>query len=89
VPSGAQDTVRAVQTNAEMGVERREQIMRFVTDFWIERGYSPTVREVAVAVGLRSPHTAHTHLLALVKEGRLVRRQVTTHTFVFAVPEAL
>lgn len=34
-----------------------------------ERGYAPTVRELAARLGWRSPHSAHAHLRALRDQG--------------------
>lgn len=38
-----------------------------------ERGYPPTVRELGVAVGLRSSNTVHEHLKRLEADGYLRR----------------
>lgn len=35
--------------------------------------YSPTVREIAAAMGYRSPHAVSVHLAALEKKGRIRR----------------
>ena len=39
----------------------------------LERGRSPSIREVQAAVGLRSPEGTRQHLVQLVEEGRLER----------------
>jgi len=54
--------------------ETRERILAFVRDA-LERGHSPTLREVGAAVGLGSHEGARQHLMQLVEEGRLVRAE--------------
>jgi repressor LexA len=41
----------------------------------LERGRSPSIREVQAAVGLRSPEGTRQHLVRLVEEGRLARAE--------------
>jgi repressor LexA len=53
--------------------EKRRQILDFIADRQRERGYPPSVREIAEAVGLNSSATVHTHLAVLQREGYLVR----------------
>ncbi len=49
----------------------RRAILQYVTTFSRENGYPPTVREICVAVGLRSPSTVHAHLKILQQGGYL------------------
>ncbi len=53
--------------------DRQSQILRFIEEWVRERGYPPTVREIAAAVGLSSPSSVHNHLAALEAKG-LIRR---------------
>ena len=48
---------------------KREQILKFLTQFMNEHGYAPTVREICNAVGLQSTATVHYHLNALRDAG--------------------
>jgi repressor LexA len=48
---------------------RQKKILDFILDTVEERGYPPSVREIADAVGLASPSTVHAHLEALQKKG--------------------
>jgi repressor LexA len=59
-----------------MLTERQRQIMDFVTEYFDDHGYPPTVREIGQAVGLASPSTVHAHLANLERAG-LVRRDPT------------
>lgn len=48
-----------------------EEIMNFVNEFVQEHGYSPSVREIGEAVGLRSTASVSYHLQALQAKGIL------------------
>lgn len=49
--------------------DRQLQILRYIEDYLAERGYPPTVREIAAAVGLSSPASVHGYLAALEAKG--------------------
>lgn len=53
--------------------ERRHKILEYIGRTVEERGYPPSVREIADAVGLASTSAVHHHLLALEREGLLER----------------
>ena len=55
----------------QRGEQSRERILAFVVAFSAAHGYSPTVREIAEAVGLGST-TVHQHLLVMIREGRMI-----------------
>lgn len=44
--------------------KRQQQIYDFIKEYQQEKGYPPSVREMASAVGLSSPSTVHAHLSA-------------------------
>ena len=50
---------------------KREEILAFLNSFQEENGYSPSVREIAQAVGLKSTATVHYHLEILQQHGRI------------------
>ena len=50
---------------------KAEKIVEFVNAFVAENGYSPSVREIGEAVGLRSTASVSYHLLALQAKGIL------------------
>lgn len=52
---------------------KHRKIYDYIVSFTEENGYSPTVREICAAVGLRSPSTVHLHLKTLQEAG-LIRR---------------
>lgn len=56
--------------------KRQQQIYDFIRSYQTEKGYPPSVREMAAAVGLSSPSTVHAHLSALEAHG-LIRRDKT------------
>ena len=51
--------------------DKREAILRFITDFMRNQGYPPSVREICAGVGLASTATVHYHLNALRQEGSI------------------
>ena len=50
---------------------KRDEILRFLTQFIHENGYAPSVREICDAVGLQSTATVQYHLNALRSSGVL------------------
>ena len=56
--------------------KRQQQIYDFIRSYQTEKGYPPSVREMAAAVGLSSPSTVHAHLSALEVHG-LIKRDKT------------
>lgn len=56
--------------------KRQQQIYEFIRSYQTEKGYPPSVREMAAAVGLSSPSTVHAHLSALEAHG-LIKRDKT------------
>ena len=53
--------------------ERKQKIIECIARTVAERGYPPSVREIADAVGLASTSAVHHHLTALEREGLLQR----------------
>jgi repressor LexA len=53
--------------------ERRQRIVDFIAKTVTDRGYPPSVREIADAVGLASTSAVHHHLIALERDGLLER----------------
>ncbi|MGQ9652212.1 MAG: hypothetical protein ACUVXJ_19125 [Phycisphaerae bacterium] len=48
-------------------------VLRFVEDFLRDRGFPPTLREIATALGLASINAVRGHLTALERKGYIVR----------------
>lgn len=53
--------------------KRQREIYEFVRDKIVNRGYGPTVREIGIEFGIRSPNGVMCHLKALEKKGLIVR----------------
>ena len=51
--------------------QRRQEILRFVNGYRSVSGISPTVREIADGVGLRSASTTHGNLMRMARDGLL------------------
>jgi len=52
---------------------RQLSIYEFIRDKILDRGYGPTVREIADAFGIKSPNGVMGHLRALEKKGLILR----------------
>jgi repressor LexA len=55
--------------------ERKQRILECIARTVADRGYPPSVREIAETVGLASTSAVHHHLIALEREGLLERGQ--------------
>lgn len=55
------------------GSDRQRQIYEFILDYRARTGYPPSVREIADAVGLKSPSTVQFHLDEMERAGLLSR----------------
>ena len=48
---------------------RQKSVYEFIESYILQKGYGPTVREIAEAVHLSSPSTVHVHLKTLEEKG--------------------
>lgn len=64
---------------------RQDRVYGFVRRYLAAYGYPPSVREIGAAVGLSSTSTVQQHLDALVRDGRLTRRDRRVRTL--ALPQ--
>ena len=55
---------------------KQQQVLDYIKDEILKRGYPPAVREICEAVGLRSTSSVHAHLESLEKKG-YIRRDPT------------
>lgn len=49
------------------------EVLAFITRFIEERGFPPTVREIGEGVGMSSPSTVQSHIVALIRTGHIER----------------
>lgn len=52
---------------------RQQGVYDYIESYILQKGYGPTVREIAEAVHLSSPSTVHVHLKTLEEKGYIVR----------------
>lgn len=52
---------------------RQKSVYEFIESYILQKGYGPTVREIAEAVHLSSPSTVHVHLKTLEEKGYIDR----------------
>lgn len=50
---------------------KQQRILDFISEFSLEHGYPPSVREICAEMELRSPSTVHAHLKKLQQAGYL------------------
>jgi repressor LexA len=53
--------------------KKQRQILDYLKDYTLQHGHSPTLAEIAKAIGVRSLATVHEHLQTLVRKG-VIRR---------------
>ena len=53
--------------------DRQRQVLEYLVNAVKNKGYAPSVREIGLALGLRSPSTVHQHLTALEQKGCIRR----------------
>ena len=56
--------------------EKQQEILEFMKERILEKGYPPTVREICERVNLKSTSSVHSHLETLEKNG-YIRRDPT------------
>lgn len=64
--------------------KQQQKIYDFILSFTSDHGYPPSVREIAGAVGLKSPSTVHFHLKALEEAGAISRSSGKTRAITAA-----
>lgn len=62
------------------GLSTRERVLVFLNDFTKQHGYSPSIREIGQAVGLKSSSSVCNHLRRLKQEGLIVACQQKPRT---------
>lgn len=53
--------------------KKQEEILTYIKNEILERGFPPSVREICQAVGLKSTSSVHSHLESLEKNGHIRR----------------
>jgi repressor LexA len=56
--------------------DRQQQVLRYIRDSIVERGYPPTLREIGAHMGIRSTNGVNDHLRALERKGYLRREDM-------------
>lgn len=66
---------------------KQNQIYDYIQAYIRQRGYPPSVREIAAAVNLKSPSTVHFHLKAMEAAGVVSRGEGKTRSITLVEPE--
>lgn len=61
---------------------KQQQIYDYILEFTQDNGYSPSVREIAQAVNLKSPSTVHFHLKGLREAGLISQAEGKTRSII-------
>ena len=69
-----------MQKRKEASQSTRERVLGFLNDFAKRHGYSPSIREIGWAVGLKSSSTVYNHLRRLKQEGLIAAFQQKPRT---------
>ena len=64
--------------------EKQGQIYDYIISFQQDHGYPPSVREIAVHLGLKSPSTVHFHLKGLEAAGLITKAEGKTRAITVA-----
>lgn len=66
--------------------EKERKILEYLAHFHQKFGYSPTLREIAGAIGVNSPATVHEHVSSLIQKGYLRRLEGIKRTIEIVDP---
>ncbi len=69
-----------------MAHDMREAVLKYICDFRTERGYSPSLREIGLGLGLSSTSAVRYHVCQLERAGLLQRQAGRGRTLVPAGP---
>lgn len=64
----------------EHGIELRERMCQFISEYISDMGYPPTIREIGKAVGLKSSSSVYNHLTQLEIEGHIETKPYRSRT---------
>lgn len=61
-------------------IDREEEILEYIAKTIFSRGYSPSVRDIKTALGIKSTSTVHTYLQRLSEKGYLSKEDGKSRT---------
>lgn len=65
---------------------RQIEILQFIDGFIYDNGYPPTIREIAINLGIKSQNGVVIHLVPLARKGYIKRTRLSTITILKPVP---
>ena len=65
---------------SETPTEKQLEILKFIKDYTLKKGFPPSVREICEAVDLRSTSSVHAHLKSLERLGLISRDNLKSRT---------
>lgn len=67
---------------------KQQEVYDYICKYIDEKAFPPTVREIASALGLRSPGTVHRHITALIQKGYIKNNPSSQRTISLCQTEA-
>ena len=52
--------------------KKEEEVLRYIKEFMVENGYTPTIRQIGYGIGLRSTSSVHVYFDRLVLQGEII-----------------
>lgn len=65
---------------------KQKEVLTFIKKFQAENKYPPSVRQICIALELRSPATVHAHIQNIIDKGYLKRSKQGNHLIELLVP---
>ena len=62
--------------------ETAHAILNYIDSYTLEYGYSPTIREIGKAIGLKSTAAVYKHIQRLIRDGYLYKNHTCPRTLV-------
>lgn len=53
----------------------RDKVYGVIKEYIIEKGYSPSIREICQITGYKSTSSVHNHIQTLIREGRVIVKE--------------
>lgn len=66
--------------------KRQEDILGYIKEYIVSKGYPPTIREICKAMGVSSPATVHAHLNNLEQKGFIKKEDTKNRAIELLVP---
>ncbi len=73
----------------EIKKNTEEKILTFITKYYEQNGYCPTIREISKATGINSTSTIHNYLLSLNDSGKIIKNSSKNRAITINQPKSI